>query len=292
MNTKMQSKPHIVVVCGPTATGKTQYAIELAKKINGEVISADSRQVYTGMNIGSGKVTREEMQGIPHHLIDVVSPKKVFTVSDYQQLATQIIEEIISRGKVPIICGGTGFYIDALVNQSVIPNVPPNKKLRLELNKESAIKLFELLLKLDKRRAQDIDPHNKVRLIRAIEIAKTLGKVPKVSINAAAKYDVEWIGIDRDDAVLKARIEKRLTERFDQGMIEEVQALNASGISWRRLLSFGLEYRYITLFLQNKISKEEMIEKLKTEIWQYAKRQRTWFKRNKNIKWIDPDKAL
>lgn len=285
-------KPHIVVVCGPTATGKTQYAIELAKKINGEVISADSRQVYIGMNIGSGKVTREEMQGIPHHLIDVVSPKKVFTVSDYQQLATQIIKEIISRGKVPIICGGTGFYIDALVNQSVIPNVPPNKKLRLELNKESAIKLFELLLKLDKRRAQDIDPHNKVRLIRAIEIAKTLGKVPKVSINAAAKYDVEWIGIDRDDAVLKARIEKRLMERFDQGMIEEVQTLNAGGISWRRLLSFGLEYRYITLFLQNKISKEEMIEKLKTEIWHYAKRQRTWFKRNKAIKWIDPDKTL
>lgn len=280
------------MVCGPTATGKTQYAIELAKKINGEVISADSRQVYIGMNIGSGKVTREEMQGIPHHLIDVVSPKKVFTVSDYQQLATQIIKEIISRGKVPIICGGTGFYIDALVNQSVIPNVPPNKKLRLELNKESAIKLFELLLKLDKRRAQDIDPHNKVRLIRAIEIAKTLGKVPKVSINAAAKYDVEWIGIDRDDAVLKARIEKRLMERFDQGMIEEVQTLNAGGISWRRLLSFGLEYRYITLFLQNKISKEEMIEKLKTEIWHYAKRQRTWFKRNKAIKWIDPDKTL
>lgn len=285
-------KPHIIVICGPTATGKTNYAIELAKKINGEVISADSRQVYKGMDIGSGKATVQETQGVPHHLIDVISPKKVFTVSDFQKLGTQAINDVIARGKVPIICGGTGFYIDALVNQSVIPNVPPNKKLRLELNKESAIKLFELLLRLDKRRAQDIDSKNKVRLIRAIEIAKTLGKVPKVSINAAAKYDVEWIGIDRDDSVLKERIEKRLMERFDQGMIEEVQALNTSGISWRRLLSFGLEYRYITLFLQNKISKEEMIERLKTEIWQYAKRQRTWFKRNKDIKWIDPDKAL
>jgi tRNA dimethylallyltransferase len=279
-------KPHIIVICGPTATGKTNYAIELAKKMNGEVISADSRQVYKGMDIGSGKVTAEEMQGIPHHLIDVASPKKVFTVTDFQKIGTQAISDILKRGKVPIICGGTGFYIDALVNQSVIPNVPPNKKLRVELSKESAIKLFEMLLKIDKRRAKDIDPNNKVRLIRAIEIAKTLGKVPKISINAAPKYDVEWIGIDRDDAILKERIEKRLMERLEQGMIEEVEALNASGISWRRLLSFGLEYRYITLFLQNKVSKEEMIEKLKIEIWHYAKRQRTWFKRNKSIKWL------
>jgi tRNA dimethylallyltransferase len=282
-------KSHITVICGPTATGKTNYAIELAKKINGEIISADSRQVYKGMNIGSGKVTVEEMQSIPHHLIDVASPKKVFTVTDFQKIGTQAISDILKRGKVPIICGGTGFYIDALVNQSVIPNVPPNKKLRVELSKESAIKLFEILLKIDKRRAKDIDPNNKVRLIRAIEIAKTLGKVPKISINAAPKYDVEWIGIDRDDAILKERIEKRLMERLEQEMIEEVEALNASGISWRRLLSFGLEYRYITLFLQNKVSKEEMIEKLKTEIWHYAKRQRTWFKRNKSIKWVKLD---
>lgn len=279
-------KAKIIVICGPTATGKTDYAIKLAKKVNGEVISADSRQVYKGMDLGTGKVTKKEMKGIPHHLIDVISPKKVFTVAEFQKLGTQAIEDILKRGKTPIICGGTGFYIDALVNQSALPNVPANKKLRLKLSKESADKLYRMLLKLDRRRAKDIDANNKVRLIRAIEIAKALGKVPKINITLPSKYQCEWIGLDMDDEILKERIEKRLLDRLKKGMIQEVEELHKSGISWVRLLSFGLEYRYITLYLQKKITKEEMIEKLTTEIWHYAKRQRTWFKRNKEIMWI------
>jgi tRNA dimethylallyltransferase len=285
-------KQKIVVVCGPTATGKSDYAVALAKEINGEIISADSRQVYKGMDIGSGKITVKEMKGIMHHLLDITSPKKIFTVSDFQKLGVKAIQDIANRGKMPIICGGTGFYIDALVNQSNLPNVPANIPLRLKLSKENADKLYKLLMKIDARRAKEIDPNNKVRLIRAIEIAKKLGKVPRLTIKLTSKYDAEWIGLDTSDAELKAKISKRLESRLKAGMVEEVEKLNESGVSWRRLMSFGLEYRYITLYLKKKITKAEMIEKLKMEIWHYAKRQRTWFRRNKNITWIDPDKAL
>lgn len=282
-------KPEIYVICGPTATGKTDYAVQLAKKINGEIISADSRQVYRGMNLGTGKVTKKETQRIPHHLLDIVSPKKVFTVAEFQKLSTRMIEDILKRGRTPIICGGTGFYIDALVFQNSLPEIQPNKKLREKLSKLTSEKLFAILKKLDARRAKEIDPRNKVRVIRAIEIAKALGKVPKLR-KPDPLYEVEWIGLDMDDETLKNRIEQRLMARIKKGMIKEVEKLHAWGVSWKRLHSFGLEYRYISEFLQNKISKKEMIEKLKKEIWHYAKRQRTWFRRNKAIKWINPIK--
>lgn len=275
-------KPKILVICGPTATGKSDLAVELAIERNGEIISADSRQVYKGLDIGSGKITKKEMKGIPHYLLDVISPKKVFSVNNYQRLATEKIEDILSRGKLPIICGGTGFYIESIVDGIVLPEVKPNKELRKKLEKESVENLFKKLKKLDGKRAREIDKNNKVRLIRAIEIAEELGKVPKVK--KIQKYDTEIIGLDTDDENLKYRINKRLIKRLP-GIIREIKKLKEDGLSWKRLESFGLEYRYGALYLQNKISRKEMIEKLNIEIWHYAKRQITWFKRDKRIEW-------
>lgn len=279
-------KQKIIVVCGPTATGKSDLAVAIAQKIKGEVISADSRQVYRGMNLGTGKITEREMQGIPHHLLDVASPKNIFSVSDFVRLAEKAIEEISSAGHVPIVCGGTGFYIDALVSGQSIPEVPPNKKLRKELSGKTADVLFAKLKKIDSARAKTIDAKNPVRLVRAIEIATALGKVPKIKLSS--KYDALYIGLDTLDEVLKHKIHTRLLSRMKSGMLREARKLKASGVSWRRMEELGLEYRYMALHLQNKLSKNEMLTELESEVWQYAKRQRTWFKRNKNILWLDP----
>jgi tRNA dimethylallyltransferase len=237
------------------------------------------------MDLGTGKITKKEMRGIPHYLLDVASPKKVFSVSDFKKLADKKIEDIIARGKTPIICGGTGFYIDAVVDGNILPEVPPNKKLRSTLEKKSPEKLLEILKKFDKSRAKNIDAKNKVRLIRAIEIAKALGKVPK--IKSQSKYEVTKIGLTLPDEILKDKIKNRLLARIKKGMLREIKKLHESGVSWKRMEMLGLEYRYGALYLQSKISKQEMIEKLNTEIWHYAKRQKTWFKRDKNTNWID-----
>jgi tRNA dimethylallyltransferase len=284
-------KPKIIVVLGPTATGKSDIAVQIAKKFNGEIISADSRQVFKGMDLGSGKITKKEMLGIPHHLLDIANPKKKFSVVEYKELAEKAIEKIISMGKTPIICGGTGFYIDSIVKNITLPEVKLNQKLRNKLEKYSAEKLFGILKKLSPARAKNIDRKNKVRLIRAIEIAKSLGNVPEI-IEGPKKYDFIIIGLDAKDNVLKERIEKRLLKRIKLGMINEVSRLHKQGVSWKRLESFGLEYRQTALFLQKKITKAEMIENLKREIWHFVKRQRTWFKRNKNIKWFEPKQIL
>jgi len=184
-----------IVILGQTSTGKSDFAVEIAKQINGEIISADSRQVYKGMDLGTGKITKKEMQNIPHHLLDVYPPKKIFTASDFKQKAEKIIKGIIKQGKVPIICGGTGFYIDTLINNSNMHEVPPNKILRQELSKKTTLELFEMLKKLDSKRAENIDSKNKVRLIRAIEITKALGKVPPISIVERFASDTLKIGL-------------------------------------------------------------------------------------------------
>jgi len=177
------NKPKIIVILGQTSTGKSDFAVEIAKQINGEIISVDSRQVYKGMDLGTGKIAKKEMLSIPHHLLDVISPNKTFSVSDFKNIADKKIEEIINREKIPILCGGTGFYIDVVVNGNIFPEVPPNTKLREKLSKYTTEKLFEILKDLDKDRALNIDKNNGVRLIRAIEIAKSLGRVPKIKIN-------------------------------------------------------------------------------------------------------------
>lgn len=285
----MKNKPKIIVILGQTATGKSDFAVEIAKKIGGEIISADSRQVYKDMDLGTGKITKKEMRGIPHYMLDVVSPKKVFTVSDFQKLAEKKIKDILARGKTPIICGGTGFYIDAVTSGTVLPEVPPNKKLRDTLGKKSAEQLSKMLEKLDPTRSKNIDKNNKVRLIRAIEIVKALGEVPKVKNES--KYEVMKIGLTLPDEILKEKIKVRLISRIKKGMLREIKKLHDKGVTWKRMHDLGLEYRYGALYLQKKISKAEMIEKLNTEIWHYAKRQKTWFKRDKDTIWIDPRKV-
>lgn len=298
-------KPKIYVIVGPTSSGKTAYSIKLAKKIGGEIISADSRQVYKGLDIGTGKVTKKEMAGIPHHLLDVSDPKKVFTVSDYQKLAKQKIAEIIKRGKTPIIVGGTGFYVQAIVDDLVLPEVPPSKKLRANLEAKPPSELFAILKKLDPIRAKNIDAQNPRRLVRAIEIAKALGRVPalpksdlaardttssepgkKRILNSSINYDFKIIGLKIEQEKLNKKIYKRLIERLSHGMITEVKKLHKRGVSWKRMEELGLEYRYLARFLCGQITKPEMIDQLYREIIKYSKRQTTWFKRDKRIKWL------
>ena len=283
----MKKKDRVIVVLGQTSTGKSDFAVEIAKKIGGEIISADSRQVYKGMNLGTGKITKKEMRGIPHYLLDVISPLKTFSVNDFQKITNKKIEEIIQKNKVPIICGGTGFYIDSIVNGNIFPNVPPNKDLREKLSKKTTLELFEILQKLDSERAKNIDKNNGVRLIRAIEIATELGSVPRLDRSKSGPTVLK-IGLMIPDELLKERIKIRLISRLKKGMIKEMQNLHNKGLSWKKMEAFGLEYRYGAIYLQNKISKNEMIEKINTKSWNYAKRQKTWFKRDKNIIWINP----
>lgn len=290
-----KKKPKILVICGPTATGKTSLSISIAKKFRGEIISADSRQVYRGLDIGSAKITKEEMQNIPHHMIDIASPHDVFTVQEFTHHATKIIKEIISRGNTPIICGGTGQYIDALVFNQSFPKVPPNRNLRAILETRSTQDLYKELMLKDPHRAKNIDQHNKVRLVRALEIVDALGVVPRQK--TSSPYQTLFIGLDVDKESHAEIIRERIIDRFDnQSMLQEAKDLYNTGVSYERMESLGLEYRYMAQHLQNKISYPKMIEELTVKTIQFAKRQRTWFKRNKNIIWynlaVDQEKDI
>ncbi|MDP3661644.1 MAG: tRNA (adenosine(37)-N6)-dimethylallyltransferase MiaA [bacterium] len=284
------TKQKILVIVGPTAVGKSALAVTLARKLGGDIISADSRQVYHGLNIGTGKITKKEMRGVPHHLLDVADPKKQFTVADYHRMARAKISAIFSRGKLPIIVGGTGHYIDAALGRIIIPEVLPNPALRKELDKKSTSELFTMLQKLDVFRARTIDPHNPRRLVRAIEIAyaNSVHTPPPDVDSLQTSGSAIWLGITLPPAELKKKISMRLFVRISRGMIREVKNLHARGLSWKRMESIGLEYRYLSRYLRGLMTKEEMIEKLQTEIYRYAKRQMTWFKRNKEIKWFRP----
>ncbi len=278
----------VLVIVGPTASGKSELAVRLARKLGGEIISADSRQVYKGLNIGTGKVTKREMHGIPHHLLDVADPKKQFNVSDFVSQARQTLKAIEAHKALPIVVGGTGLYIDTLTGKISIPEVPPNKLLRKKLEKLDKEKLFKLLKKKDPMRAKTIDKDNKVRLVRALEIVEALGHVPTPTTLSANSRELEnrfvYVGLKPKD--LDKRIYKRLVKRIP-GMIREAkQLLKQKRLSYRRMQELGLEYRYLALYLQNRINKNELVEKLNVEIRQYAKRQMTWFKRNKKIKWF------
>ena len=284
---KKSSPKKILVILGPTATGKSDLAVKIAKKFKGEIISADSRQVYKGLDIGTGKITMAEMKGIHHWLLDVVSPKKVFSVADWKKISQEKISVIHKRSKLPIICGGTGFYIKSIVDNIVLPEVVPKHKLRNELGAMSIESLQKLLKKLDRKRFETIDINNKVRLIRAIEIAKSLGNVPEIKAEKVP-YEILQIGLKLEDEELKKKIHTRLLSRIKKGMIQEAEELHKKGVSFERMRELGLEYRYLAMYLQKEISKEEMISKLNTEIWHYAKRQMTWFKRDNRIKWYSP----
>lgn len=308
--TPQDSKPKLIVVLGPTAVGKSDAAVLIAlaisaaaqtnmksgdnKKARGikaEIISADSRQVYTGLNIGAGKITKKEMKGVPHHCIDIVSPKRkaLFTVSQFQEHAYAAIEGILKRGNIPILCGGTGFYIDSIVDGIVLPDVKTNQDLRKKLGDYSTEKLAEMLSKLDKERLDSIDPQNRVRIIRSIEIAQELGKVPKLV--KQSKYDTLLIGLDMEKEKLMNKVHARAIKRQRHGMIAEAKKLHAAGVTWKRMRHFGLEYGLLADFLQGKMGREEFTERLLIETWQYAKRQRTWFYKKEGVSWLDPTKA-
>lgn len=283
----MTAKPKIIVVLGPTAVGKSDLAVQIAKFCNGEIISADSRQVFKGMDIGSGKITKKEMLGVKHYMLDIVSPNNKYNVAKYQKEAHKIISDILGRGKTPIICGGTGFYIQAIVDNYTFPEVKPDPKLRKVLEKKTLKQLLSQLQKLDKKTFARIDQNNKVKVVRAIEIAKKLGSVPPIEKNEL--YNSLQIGITAPDEVLKDRIYLRLIKRMKSNkMIKEVQRLHNEGVSWKRLESFGLEYRYLARLLTGKLTKEEMVKELNSEIWHFAKRQKAWFKRDNRIKWYSP----
>ncbi|MEK7610099.1 MAG: tRNA (adenosine(37)-N6)-dimethylallyltransferase MiaA [Patescibacteria group bacterium] len=299
-----KAKLPLLVILGPTATGKSDLAVKLAgwiaqEKIGNysgaEIISADSRQVYKGLNIGTGKITSEEMHGIPHHLLDVADPHERFTAIQWKQLAEHAIIDIAARGKLPIICGGTGFYISTLIDDLGFPDVEADTEEQKKLEALSVDELFLELKKVDPNRSSAIDPKNKRRLARAIIIARALGAVPPIMRSVESKYHANMIGITLPDEKLKEKIHARLIQRLGIGMIEEAKRLHTPllmglELSYERMDELGLEYRYLSHYLQEKLNQEELIEKLATKIWQYAKRQMTWFKKDQRIVWFDPRK--
>ncbi len=280
------SSKKLIVILGPTASGKTALSIKLAKKINGEIVSADSRQVYQGMDIGTAKISKKDMKGIPHYLLDVAPPKRKFSVAQYQKLALETINKILTKRvpRVPFLVGGSPFYIYSVVEGWVFPQLKADQKLRKKLEKKSIEKLFDILKKLDSKRAAQIEKKNKRRLVRAIEIAEKLGKVPP--LKREPQFNCLLIGIKKPKEELKELIKKRFSEWLKRGFVEEVRKLKKSGLSWKKIEEFGLHYRCVTQYLQGKMKYNEMVEKSLKELEKFSKRQMTWFKKDKRINWL------
>ncbi|MDA1337505.1 MAG: tRNA (adenosine(37)-N6)-dimethylallyltransferase MiaA [bacterium] len=281
----------LIVILGLTASGKSALAVKLAKKFYGEIISADSRQVYKGLDIGTAKITKKEMQGIPHHLISVVSPKRRYSVVSYQKATTRAILAVVKRNHMPILVGGSPQYIYAVVDGMAFPQVKPNQKLRKTLETKTIGELFSVLQALDLRRAKNIEQKNKRRLIRALEIVITTGKpVPplKTYINTPPWYGIDtlFIGVKKAPQELKGCIRKRFLQMLKHGFLAEVKKLRKQGLSFKRIESFGLEYREASQYLQGKITKQEMIEKTIKATEDFARRQMTWFKKDQRICWV------
>ena len=288
-------KPKVVVIVGPTASGKTAVSIELAKKINGEIISADSMQIYKYMDIGTAKPTLDEMQGIKHYMLDVVMPDETFNVAKYKSMAESAIEEILKKGKVPIIVGGTGLYINTLVDGIEFADVPGDEEYRNELiekgYREGAMSIYKELEKVDSESAKKIDPNNIRRVARALEIYKVTGKTKTqldIESRKEVKYDYRLFGMEWDRETLYNRIDLRVDKMIEAGLIDEVRNVTEK-FKISNTAVQGLGYKEVIEYLNGNISYEEMIEKLKLETRHYAKRQLTWFRRDKRIKWIRPD---
>lgn len=280
----------LIIILGPTASGKSDLAIKLAQKFNGEIISADSRQIYKEMNIGTAKIIKKEMSGVPHYMIDIVKPNQKFTLAQFQEKTIKIIKNIQKRNKLPLLVGGTGLYIQSIVDNLKIPETKPDKKLRNKLEKLTNQELINKLKKLDSKALKIIDTKNKRRLIRALEIIiKTRKPVPLLK-KQPLPYPVLMVGIKKQSDELKCLIKKRLLKRFKEGMVLEVKKLRKSSLSWQRLEEFGLEYRYIAQYLQKKLNYKELVERLQKEIEHFTKRQMTWFKKDKRIRWIKNQK--
>ena len=291
-------KPIVYVIGGPTASGKSKLAVELAKKVNGEIISADSMQIYKEMNIGTAKVNKEEMQGVQHYLLDFVSPDERYSVSNFKKDAEKAIEEILEKGKTPIVVGGTGLYIDSLIYGIEFQNEEVDLEYREKLNKIADEKGLESLYK----KAQEIDPeamkkisiNDRKRIIRVLEIYHKTGKTKTEqelqSRKNEVKYEYKVFAITMDREKLYERIEKRIDFMIEQGLIEEVKQILEKYHTFPTAMQ-GLGYKEVVEYLEGSCTKEEMIEKIKKETRHYAKRQLTWFRKNKETIWLDGEKS-
>lgn len=287
-------KPKVIVICGPTASGKTSLSIELAKKVNGEIVSADSMQIYKDMNIGTAKPTKEEMQGIKHYLIDFVSPEERYSVAQYKQDAKKAIREIISNGKMPIVVGGTGLYVDSLIYEIEYNDIKLDENYRKELEQlaeeQGLEKLYKKALEIDPVAMEKISENDKKRIIRVLEIYKATGKTKtqqeEESRRKPVEYDYKVFAINWNREVLYERINKRVDIMIGQGLIEEVKNIMQKYKKFPTAMQ-GLGYKEVVDYLNGVYTEDEMIEKIKMETRRYAKRQLTWFRKNRQTIWID-----
>ena len=290
-------KDKLFVLMGPTAIGKTDLSIDLAKKLNGEIISADSMQIYKLMNIGTAKVTPEEMEHIPHHLIDIIYPDEEYTVANYQRDARELITQINSRKKLAMIVGGTGLYINSIVYNLNFTKVPPDDGYRQELeelaNKHGDIYLHDILTRVDLDSSKTISQNDRKRIIRALEVLKVTGKTMsdhnKNFRKEVDKYNLSMVCLNMDREKLYDRINKRVDIMIEEGLIDEVKNILNKGYSKELVSLKGIGYKEIIMSLEGEISLDEAIEKIKQASRNYAKRQLTWFRRDKRIFWIDKD---
>ena len=288
------SKPKIIVICGPTASGKTALSIQLAKKINGEIVSADSMQIYKDMDIGTAKPSIEEMDGVKHYLIDNVSPTIRYSVANYKKDALNAIEEILKKGKTPIIVGGTGLYVDSLVNGIEYDDLEIDLEYRQQLEQEAKEKgleeLYNKAIQIDAEAMKKISPNDRKRIFRVLEIYHSTGKTKtEQEIESREKenpYEYIVFAINMDREKLYERINKRVDIMIENGLVDEVKSLINKYDELPTAIQ-GLGYKEVVSYLNNEITYEEMIEKIKQETRRYAKRQLTWFRRNKQIIWLD-----
>jgi len=281
--------PQLIVVLGPTASGKSSLGINLAQTFRGEIVSADSRQVYRGLDIGTAKVTPEEQRLVPHHLLDVADPREIYTVAQFKQAAMEAINGIIHRGLVPFLVGGSPHYIQAVVDNLDIPQVEPQPALRAELEQRPLPELLAQLEELDPQSATTIDRNNPRRIIRALEVCLITGKPFSAQRRLAdPRYHSLLLGIHWPREILYQRIDERVDIRMQQGMVDEVRKLLAEGVPAERLDAMGLEYRFISRLLQGQFTDEaEMVQRLKYAIHDFTRRQLTWFRKEKRIVWIE-----
>lgn len=293
------NKPKVIVICGPTASGKTTLSIQLAQKINGEIISSDSMQIYKDMNIGTAKPDQQEMQGIKHYLLDFVEPNQRYSVADYKKDAENAIEDILQKGKVPIIVGGTGLYVDSLIYGIEYPNIEFDENYRKELErrveKEGLEKLYEKAKKIDPQAMKKISRNDQKRILRVLEIYNATGKTKTEqeieSRKNEVKYDYRVFAINMDREKLYDRINKRVDIMIQKGLIEEVENLLKKYNEFPTAMQ-GLGYKEVVEYIQGKVLKEDMIENIKRESRRYAKRQITWFKKIENVKWIQGNETI
>lgn len=274
----MNKMPHLIVVAGPTSSGKSDFAVGLALTCHGEIISADSRQIYRGLDIGTGKITEEEMKGVPHYMLDICDINETFSVKEFRDRTLPIIDDIISRGKTPILCGGTGYYIDAVIYENTLPDTHITRPLEEELKHLTTDELYQMVEAKDPKRANAIDKHNRIRLIRALEIIETHGKVEELE-KPVLRFNVDFYLLNPTKELLEERVHKRLLKRFDAGMLQEMQSFIAQGYEIATLAKRGIEYKWMAEYLEGTVTYDELIKKLRIATWQYAKRQRTWNKK-------------